>query len=68
MDDVILLGIVCIALCLYILALQHSIRKHRIALSGAMMVIEDIAEGNAVIEKTENGWRVRRLGDDETRG
>ncbi len=68
MDDVILLGVVCIALCLYILFLQRSIRQHRIALAGAMMMVEDIAEGNAVIEKTENGWRVRRLDDDETRG
>ncbi len=68
MDDVILLGIVCIALCLYILFLQRVIRQYNKTLLGAVMIIKDAAEGNAVIEKTENGWRVRRLDDDETRG
>ena len=69
MDDVLLLGMISFGLCLWVVYLQNKLRLHRIALEGAFMMVNDIAEGKAVIEKTANGFTVRRVSDgDESRG
>ena len=64
MDDVIVMCVVNLGLSLYVLYLQHKLKNYRIALNGAFMMVEDLAEGRAVIEKTANGFSVRRIEDD----
>ena len=68
MSDVFMIAAFCLGLCVWNLYLQHVVSRQRIALAGAMMMVEDLAEGNAVIEKIEGGFRVRRVKDDEASG
>ena len=67
MDDVIMLGLVGLGVSAWNLYLQHKLRLHRIALEGAFMMVNDIAEGKAVIEKTANGFTVRRVENGQVR-
>ena len=64
MDDVLLMGLVNFALCMWVLYLQHKLKTYRIALDGAFLMVSDLAEGKAVIEKTANGFSVRRIEDE----
>ena len=45
MTDIILMCIINLGLSLYVLYMQRTIKKYRIALHGAMMMVEDVAEG-----------------------
>ena len=64
MTDVFMLAVFCLGLCVWNLYLQHRIKTYRSALNGAFMMVEDLANGDAVIEKTANGFRVRRVKDE----
>ena len=68
MSDVFMIAAFCLGLCVWNLYLQHVVSRQRIALAGAMMMVEDLANGDAVIEKTAEGFRVRKVKDDETSG
>lgn len=64
MDYVLLMAGLNLMLCGWVLLLQRRLKTYQGALEGAIMMVDDLATGKAVIEKTANGIRVRRIKDD----
>ena len=58
------MGAVNLGLCAYILFLQWRNKRLEGAMEGAFRMMKDLSEGNAVIEKTERGFTVRRVKKD----
>ena len=64
-EDVLLIAVFCLGVCVWNLYLQHKLKICRIALDGAMLMVFDIADGKAVVEKTGNGIKVRRIENEQ---
>lgn len=61
MDAVLFLSGLSLMLCGWVLYLQNRLRLHKDALEGLLMVVYDVANEKAVIEKLDNGYRVRSI-------
>ena len=59
-----LIGVVYFAMAGYIMYLQHQLKKAHKAGEFLTMVLHDMASGNVVIERTEDGIKVMRPATD----
>lgn len=61
MDAVIVMGAVNLGLCMWVVFLQRELRAMRVVLDSTTVVLFDIAEGKAKIERTEAGIQVSKI-------
>jgi hypothetical protein len=59
-----LIGVVYFAMAGYIMYLQHQLKKANKAGEFLTMVLHDMASGNVIIERTEDGIKVMRPATD----
>ena len=59
-----LVGVVYFAMAGYIMYLQHQLKKAHKAGEFLTMVLHDMASGNVIIERTEDGIKVMRPATD----
>ena len=59
-----LIGVVYFAMAGYIMYLQHQLKKANKAGEFLTMVLHDMANGNVIIERTEDGIKVMRPATD----
>jgi hypothetical protein len=59
-----LIGVVYFAMAGYIMYLQHQLKKAHKAGEFLTMVLHDMASGNVIIERTEDGIKVMRPATD----
>lgn len=55
MNDVILLAVICLLLCMYVMYLHHRLRAARVAVKMMAITIAKILDGKVEVKKGQDG-------------